>query len=78
MGGKPGEAMTQQELDALPECGGIDYEDMGSGVIRPKARPDFALWTEETEPFMLTDQQGRIWHVGWAKGRQWKRRIEQR
>lgn len=67
--------MTQAELDALPECGGFDLEDIGNGMQRPVPRPSFALYTEDQDPCMVTDEHGQDWMIGRAHGRLWKRRI---
>ncbi len=63
--------MTQAELDALPECGGIGIEPMPGmpGVNRPVVRENFVLGDAE----LVIDGNGDGWMVGWANGIRYKR-----
>jgi hypothetical protein len=74
-----GEAMTQDELDQLPECGGDGFgmEDiMVDGVLRqrPVVMPMFVLYQDEHDVMLMEDRQGRVWTTGWHGGVHYKRR----
>ena len=47
MGRTVGSAVTQDELDALPECGVIGLQEMGHGLWRPVMLDNFALFTAD-------------------------------
>lgn len=66
--------MTQDELDALPECGGIGSVLVGNVRI-PFARESFALYQPPDEPMMVIDLHGISWMLGYANGKRWKRRM---
>lgn len=69
--------MTQQELDSLPEMGGIGEEPVPDrpGWVRPVVRPNFVLWSHDDDPIAVTDSQGLVWSIGWYNGVKYKRRF---
>jgi hypothetical protein len=66
--------VTQEELDTLPECGGIGYIVEGNRRI-PFAQNSFALYQGPDDPLMVLDLDGQRWTVGWAHGKRWKRKF---
>lgn len=76
---RPAAAMTQAELDALPEMGGFDVVEKiinGMRIRVPVARPVRALWTADDEPCAVIDSHGCQWRIGWADGVRWKVRAD--
>ena len=67
--------MTQQELDAIPEMGGLDYQDNSDGTRTPFMRETKVLYQPDDESMMVTDSQGQSWMLGWVDKVRYKRRI---
>jgi len=70
--------MTQDELDALPENGGIGFRKQiidGREVDVPFMRPALALFVRDDDPAMVRDSDGNAWIVGWANGQRYKSRL---
>lgn len=67
--------MTQAELDALPEDGGIERMRVGS-ITLARARPGVVLWTDESEPAFVVDAHGMRWLPGWFNGVRYKRKLD--
>lgn len=68
--------MTQDELDALPECGGIGIREEvidGRTIKIPFVRESFALYHAPDDPVIVVDRNGTAWSVGWANGVKYKR-----
>ena len=70
--------MTQDELNALPEDGGIGYETItldGKTVMKPCIRQSHVLYQPDNEPMMVTDLYGHRWILGYYNGVLHKRRF---
>ncbi len=69
--------MTQEELEALPIDGEISYtEEVRDGVMVrvPHLHTVGALYQGPTDG-MVKDQHGTWWMIGWAGGKQYRRRM---
>jgi hypothetical protein len=63
--------MTHDELMALPENGGFDFEERivnGAKVKIPIARPSYAMFHQESDPLIIMDLDGSNW-TNWMIGR---------
>ena len=63
--------MTQKELDAIPENGGISYREemqQGKRVLIPFMQPCKAMYQSQYVPMMVTDSQGVSWLIGYIDG----------
>lgn len=67
--------MTQQELDALPEVGGMTFVKTDKGLL-PVALDTLALYQNwPDDPRMVTDQDGSRWLIGRRNGQLCKRKL---
>jgi hypothetical protein len=68
--------MTQAELTALPELGGIAYRENCDGTKIPSVRENVVLDTtalRDGEPLLVVDSHGIRWMLGYVHGRLCKR-----
>lgn len=72
--------MTREELEALPENGGIDMAPASSLASRlpitaPYVRPSLALFQGPDDIMIFEDSHGHFWTTGWANGVLYKSRL---
>jgi hypothetical protein len=70
--------MTQDELDALPETGGIGQREEiidGKRVVVPTMLSALCLYQNPDEPAFVIGNDGRRWMIGWADGVRYKTRL---
>lgn len=69
--------MTQTELDALPETGGVGQETVevgGKTIRRPVMESARAMFTKDCDG-IFTDDNGVRWMTGWINGVRYKTKV---